>query len=103
MKRNKKITSLKALLEKVIEKESKYFDLVWFVRGNEDTRKDIPLAMEAHNRIMNEFPKEVERLLEDEENWEHGFNSGCLATLRYILSLTEDIEQAEEEFPFLDT
>lgn len=98
-----KIKNLKTLLEKVVEKESKYFDLVWFVRGDEQTRKNNPKAMEAHKRIIEQYPDEVERLFDDEENWEHGFNSGCLATLRYILSLTEDVEMAEEEFPFLDT
>ena len=56
--------------------------------------------------------KEVEFLYEQDVNdlkgeagdWHHGFNSGALAALRYMLTITDfGIESAEEEFPFLDT
>lgn len=37
-------------------------------------------------------------------DWQHGFNSGCLAAFRYITLLIEEgKELAEEEFPDLDS
>jgi len=84
-------------------------------------------------QLEKEYPKEVEELSGEDGAWHHGFNSGCLATVRLLRSyvdihreteffqklveedpfVDEDdyvppdeasvIAQAEEEFPFLDT
>ena len=40
----------------------------------------------------------------DTGDWHHGFNSGCLATFRLILSAFDnEFEQGKKDFPFLDT
>ncbi len=92
-------------LKILYEKEKKYFDLVWLARSrpqdylrNESVRRSV-------ETIKFNYPEETEALAdEDEGDWQHGFNSGMLAGLRYVLTLFEDgKEQADEEFPFLDT
>ena len=51
-----------------------------------------------------DYPDEIKNLQECEDNWQHGFNSGMLAGLRYTLTCFElGIEQANEWFPELDT
>lgn len=86
--------------------EKKYFDLVWLARtGLEDEgRPDVSTQIK---RIRLSYPEEVQDLEDDENNWHHGFNSGMLAACRLFMSYVDDdseeIQQAEEEFPFLDT
>jgi hypothetical protein len=87
----------------VKEMEQKYFDLVWLARKRPEDR---PKASEAIDRIRKAYPDEVERLRGEHGDWEHGFNSGCLAAFRYVFGLfgtDADAAQAKEEFPFLDT
>ena len=59
------------------------------------------------DRIEKEYPDEVNELngLSAEHiNWHHGFNSGMVAALRYILTMDDlGLEQADEEFPMLDS
>ena len=82
--------------------EKKYFDLVWLARKRpEDT-----IAADAVARVRLEYPDEVSRLGGEHGDWEHGFNSGCLAAFRLALGLLgkkDDADMAVEEFPFLDT
>ena len=105
-------TTKKQIETAVIEMEEKYFDLVWFARRSEDallvlTEKGVEPHKEAHaavQRIASLYPKDVQELMEDEDNWQHGFNSGILAGMRYVMTVFYDgQEAAEEEFPFLDT
>jgi hypothetical protein len=98
----------KEILENIIELEDKYFDLVWYARKTEEDYNTIPKAKENMDRIQNQYPDEVASLYADDSNWEHGFNSGMLAGMRYIMTLFETgplggKEMADEEFPFLDT
>jgi len=113
---------------KLHELSEKYFHLVWYARKGpsddteywEDTPEHIKTkALNEVSRVEEFFPEETGELKEDETNWTHGFNSGCLAAFRYIqtcfdtTSVEDDetgklicyggIEQADEEFPFLDT
>lgn len=113
---------------KLKELSEKYFHLVWYARkGPSDDKEywgDTPdeiktRALNEVSRVEEFFPTETDELKSDESDWTHGFNSGCLAAFRYIqtcfdTTLVEDdetggmvcyggIEQAEEEFPFLDT
>jgi hypothetical protein len=87
----------------VDELVGKYLDLVWLAR----THPDIPdqLAQKNIERILREHPDEVNAYIESENrDWQHGFNSGMLAGMRYVATLFyEDKETADEEFPFLDT
>ena len=89
---------------KAIQKlEDKYFKLVWLARKRPE---------DYHNQNILRSIKEVEFLYEAEVkelqgehgDWQHGFHSGVLAGLRYVLAISDfGIEQAEDEFPFLDT
>lgn len=92
------------------KKEQKYFDLVWYARSpsKKDTAywdkvpEDIrDKALNAQARVQEAYPYEVSALSDD---WNHGFNSGCLAAFRFIqTAIQEDVGTAEEEFPSLDT
>jgi len=113
--------------------EEKYHALVWYARSPSMGSESAGSAKE----IEAQYPDETERLSSSSGDWEHGFNSGCLAAARLfaayidvlgyvdsvnehsrIEALEEDpddleefapfkeadaIEEAEEEFPFLDT
>ena len=94
----------KELLQLIVEKEEKYFDLVWYARKSEEHYNTIPKVKENVDRIIEQYPEETQNLSSEGGDWEHGFNSGMLAGMRYILTLdSEGKEQADEEFPFLDT
>ena len=119
------------LLEKELTGlEEKYFQLVWAARkppidastevweeywSNKDQPSYVkveptPIEIRAEaikelRRIVDEYPEEYNDLKNGENGqYEHGFNSGCLAAFRWIISAQEDgVEFANEEFPFLDT
>ena len=98
-------------------------DLVWYARSSSTE----PLAATARERVETKWPTEVAKLQEDDSNWQHGFNSGCLAVMRLVSSVIEAeatakvvneeptdedgvaytadeaIQQAIEDFPELDT
>lgn len=108
-------------VEKLNLLHEKYDDLVWYARSKPNRK----VAIIPRARIQMKWPAEVEAFEECEDNWQHGFNSGMLAAVRYIsaylekplvfddeetgepLPLEENyrlaIEQAEREFPQLDT
>lgn len=118
----------RSISQKLRELEEKYFDLVWLARSHPDERADIKICFD---KVSAKYPGELEKLQSEEEgDWTHGFNSGILACSRLIssyilprnyryvidseindegedvdITLTRDLEidQAEEEFPFLDT
>tara|TARA_B110000285_G_C15126665_1_gene620662 strand:+ start:54 stop:344 length:291 start_codon:yes stop_codon:yes gene_type:complete len=93
----------KELIEEVIKLQDKYCNLVWYARSSPQN-DHIEGVLENRKRIEESYPKEINQLIHSETNWEHGFNSGMLAGMRYILELSEgDFETAKEEFPFLDT
>ena len=102
------------------EQESKYFELVWYARMsppylNQDVADYV-------SDIEKRYPSEMEQLHSEETNWAHGFNSGCLAMVRLIMTsndyeslfscidfdpkkwgVKKRIKAALEDFPFLDT
>ena len=96
--------------EAFAKKERKYSDLVWYARSRpkEDTAfwEKVPDhiregALNAQARVEEAYPFEASALSDD---WNHGFNSGCLAAFRYVhTALQEDLGTAEQEFPSLDT
>jgi hypothetical protein len=93
----------KELMDNIIEKQKKYADLIWYARSS---RKDNSIAgvKENKDRIEELYPDEVNDLQNEDGDWHHGFNSGMVAALRYILTMDDlGLEQANEEFPMLDS
>jgi hypothetical protein len=92
-------TTKKQLEKSLQEKEEMYHNLVWYARSSS------PKPEIAHLRGITElmYPEETKALQEDEDNWQHGFNSGMLAGMRFALGYMHNPVIAEEEFPFLDT
>ena len=94
----------KEIVKIVSELDQKYNDLVWFERSSPDNYH-IKGVKENIERITKQYPSETDALINGSNtDWEHGFNSGMLAALRYILTMDElGKEQADEEFPMLDS
>ena len=86
--------------DKLTEKLQKYEDLVSFARI-QSKNAEFPLVKELIERVETNYPEEVENLRGADSDWYHGFNSGCLAILRYLGESNKQI--AEAEFPMLDT
>mgnify|MGYP001171680185 CR=1 FL=1 len=118
------------IIEAVKELEEKYFQLVWAARkppldadaevweeywSNKDQPSYVkadPIPIEIRAEVIKKLRKAVEKYPEEyydlknpeRDNYPHGFNSGCLAAFRWILSAQEDgVRSANDEFPFLDT
>lgn len=89
----------------------KYETLVWYARKPPkgegywpETPADIrERAYKAIDEAERKYPKECEALAGENGDWEHGFNSGMLAGLRYVLSALNNRDQALQDFPELDT
>ena len=93
----------KQLIEETIKKEDKYARLIWYARSNQ-TADTIPGVKEHKLEIETLYPYEVNELHNDDSNWQHGFHSGMVAALRYVLTMDElGLEQADEWFPELDS
>jgi hypothetical protein len=86
---------------------NKYFDLVWYARKDENKllEEERYEILALIKKIEEKYPIEIKELNDyNLSDWSHGFNSGMLAASRlYLYMIEEDIEQAIEEFPFLDT
>jgi hypothetical protein len=93
----------KEIFDLVIEKQQKYFELVWYARSYKNRNLDVVLEHRA--RIEKLYPNEIANLNDlDSSDWQHGFNSGMLAGLRYVVALTYyGKDYADENFPCLDT
>jgi hypothetical protein len=92
--------------------EMKYERLVWFARKPPEDdpwwdtiRPDIKTAAhEAMADMERDYPKEVASLKGESGDWEHGFNSGMLAAIRWVWSASgEGVSHANAMFPELDT
>ena len=94
----------KELIEEVIKLQDKYCDLVWYARSSPQ-HDHIEGVLENRKRIEESYPKEIDSFFNGRNpDWDHGFNSGVLAGMRYILDLVENgKEEADEYFPSLDT
>ena len=119
----------KEFINAIDEFQSKYEKLVWFARSHPITDEEywdkVPHdiregALNAQAAVIKDFPKEVEALCHHEGgDWSHGFNSGCLAAFRFVLTALDNewhqdpdtnelwceggLETALEEFPAIDT
>ncbi len=94
----------KEIIKIISELDQKYNDLVWFARSSPDNYH-IKGVKENNDRILKQYPSETDALINGSNtDWEHGFNSGMLAGMRYLLDTIEmDKETADEFFPNLDT
>jgi len=97
-------TTKKRLLEICFEESEKYTDLVWFARVKEENLQ-IEAVVKSYLRVMANYPFEVDLLQEESlGDFHHGFNSGCLAAFRYMITcMSEGEVEAIEMFPELDT
>lgn len=100
----KKYVTQKEILNEVLNFDSKYCDLVWYARSSSDY-DHIDGVIECRNKVEELYPKEVEELLTSSDpEWVHGFNSGMMAGMRFILEMKYfGKEFAESTFPNLDT
>lgn len=107
-----KKSTKKEIEQHVSRMEDKYGRLVWFARRSEDNLLVLSEdGVQENKQIMNKlkeiqelYPAEVTELLGDEGDWEHGFNSGMLAGMRYVMTLMSMGEEyAEDWFPELSS
>lgn len=99
------------VLELIGQKLDKHESLVWYARkhpADHESWNNVPAdiktgALNAAAQVEENYPDEVDRLKSETGDWEHGFNSGVLAALRYVLTAAADPEEAEACFPELDT
>jgi hypothetical protein len=93
----------KDLLENILKKEDKYARLLWYARSRPEDEK-IKGVKKHKEEIEVLYPEETEALSGEHGNWQHGFHSGMVAALRYVLTLDDyGQELADEEFPMLDS
>ena len=93
----------KQLVENILQKQNKYVDLLWYARSN-PLNESIEGVKENKERIEELYPNEVKELQSENGDWQHGFNSGMVAALRYVLTMDDlGLDQADEEFPNLDS
>ncbi len=93
----------KQLLETILQKQDKYARLLWYARSKKDD-ESIKGVKEHKKEIETLYPNEVKELQSENGEWQHGFHSGLVAGLRYITTMDEmGKEQADEEFPMLDS
>jgi len=91
------------VIKAILKMEKKYCDLVWLARKRPEDylRQDI---LRSIKQVEFLYEDEVKELGGEHGDWQHGFHSGVLAGLRYVLAISDfGIEQAEEDFPCLDT
>lgn len=82
-RRLEELDKMKSRLEtKLSDMTDKYCTLVHYARGD----RQLP----HHQEIRDKYPEETAQLDDEDDNsdpcWEHGFNSGCLASLRLVIS-----------------
>ena len=101
------------VLEQIGQKIDKYETLVWYARKDKDPSSpywdSVPAdikkgAFDAIAKAEEHYPDDIDDLNNPESGvWEHGFNSGVMAALRYFIHAAADPAEAEEWFPELDT
>lgn len=92
-------------LKQVQEYMDELFDKVWYVRSLSNHTPDELKASGTPERIIQQMAEAREKVIgkygsdwyENLDNWEYGFLSGALATLRWVA------DKKEEDKRFLDT
>jgi hypothetical protein len=70
----------------------KYFSLVWLARTDREDLLNLEKyeVLKRIKEIEEKYPEEVEELEKCNSNWQHGFNSGMLACIRFLESYMKD-------------
>ena len=91
-------------IKEVRNLERKDFELVWCA-GSSPQNDHIKGSKVNRKRIEELYPEEVKSLIDgDNLDYDYGFYCGMLAGMRYVLGMAAyGKEDAEENFPFLDT
>jgi hypothetical protein len=94
----------KELLEAALKFHEKYDALVSYARKRPEDLKFDGVRRNAE-LCRFKYEEEVKNLHSKEMgDWQHGFNSGMLAAVRYFIdSMEYGTEQADIDFPSLDT
>jgi hypothetical protein len=104
----KRVNRIKEAVNLMDAHDTKYFDLVHYSRCSPNDyegvrRKEL---MDYVRQTQNKYDREIFELSSQGKNSQrqHGFHSGILAGCRYYREMIlESVEQAIEDFPFLDT
>jgi len=92
------------IMEEVFEMHDKYESLVKYARVKPEHILEHKRVEEFMSRTKEKYPKEVENICSESGDWYHGFNSGMLAAIRYVMTSNNiDKETANDWFPELDT
>lgn len=101
---SKKTISKEDILNEVSSMHDKYESLVKYARVTPEQIKEHILVQELVTKVESDYTKESNKLSDRDGDWHHGFNSGMLAALRYIITLDSiDKETADDWFPELHT
>ena len=100
----------------MVDFEQKYYDLVWYARKPpgkfKELQKHWPDKPKEVIETISLFKEDVERKYAEEckelsgpsGDWQHGFHSGALATIRMVLeALDPEVEDPMADFPQLDS
>jgi predicted restriction endonuclease len=99
-----KTFSKEDILNEISSMHDKYESLVKYARVTPEQISEHKLVQELVNKVQSEYTNEVNKLSSVDGDWHHGFNSGMLAALRYIITMDSiDKDTAQEWFPELDT
>ena len=98
------------VLRQIKGKVDKYAELVWYARrppADHLSWNCMPpeikrSSLDHQARIQEMLPGEIDALCSEHGDWYHGFNSGVVAALRFVLQASVDPEKAEEQFPDLE-
>ena len=86
-----KTKDLDSLKKDLIEQREKYFTLVAYARG---------VFPDISKKIEDIFPQETKKF-KNSPDFNHGFNSGCLASFRFDLSLIVEDPTGENKYDYL--
>ena len=97
--------------EDITKRRKLYLNLVAMARSNPDDESYENRVDYIKSEIGDDvYEKELEKLMGDESEWSHGFNSGMLAStrlygdlLQYIPDVYENESGDDEEYPIENT
>ena len=92
--------------EDFLQFEEKFEKLVWYARSpHKDVIHEvykgrpehiIQGALNSQAKVEEQYPEEIDAF-DENPDWQHGFNSGCLAAMRYVITALYPYEVEDEE------